>query len=134
VYKRQEQFRFPTLEKGPGWMIEIVAGSIEAGETAEACIRREIREEIGYEVLALEPISRFYVSPGGVSERISVFYCAVAEADLKDPHASGVIAQNERVARVVMNEAQFFEAVESGAIQDAKSIIAAQWLRRKLAR
>ena len=27
-----EQFRFPTLEKGPGWLIEVIAGMVEAGE------------------------------------------------------------------------------------------------------
>lgn len=129
-----EQFRYPTYEKGPGWMIEIVAGSIEEGETAEDCIRREMREEIGYEIDALEFISRFYVSPGGASERIFLFYCAVNETHLKDPAARGLAHQNERVSRIEMPEEEFFSAIETGVVQDAKSIVAGLWLRRKLGR
>jgi NADH pyrophosphatase NudC (nudix superfamily) len=30
---------------------------VESGETPEACIRREVREESGYEIARLEPIA-----------------------------------------------------------------------------
>ena len=59
------QFRYPTYEKGPGWISELVAGVIEKDESPDTTIRREILEEIGYEVLKLIYISSFYVSPGG---------------------------------------------------------------------
>jgi hypothetical protein len=29
------QFRFPTLEKGPGWVLELVAGTMEFDESPE---------------------------------------------------------------------------------------------------
>src|SRR5580658_8353983 len=55
VYHREEnrflrQFRFPTYEKGQGWLTEVVAGMQEHGEPAEDALKREILEEIGYEV------------------------------------------------------------------------------------
>jgi hypothetical protein len=55
-----EQFRFPTLEKGPGWLIEIIAGMIERGEQPEDSIRREIEEELGYRADCIEHVATFY--------------------------------------------------------------------------
>src|SRR3981081_4038170 len=74
-----KQFRFPTYEKGPGWIVEVGAGGVEDGETREDAIRREVAEETGYEVARLEPIANFYVSPGGSSERILLYYAEVSE-------------------------------------------------------
>ncbi len=43
-----EQFRMATFEKGPGYLVEAMAGSVEEDEEPEACIRREMLEEVGY--------------------------------------------------------------------------------------
>ena len=71
------QFRYPTYEKGPGWLTELVAGMVDPGETPEQSMRREILEESGYEIERLQHISTFYVSPGGSSERIFLYYVEV---------------------------------------------------------
>jgi hypothetical protein len=42
-------------------------------------LRRELLEEIGYEANLIEPIATFYVSPGGSSERIRLFYVEVSD-------------------------------------------------------
>ena len=125
-----EQFRMPTYEKGAGWMIETIAGAIEPGETPEACIRREILEEVGYSVTQLEPISRFYVSPGGTSERIVLFYAAVRNVDLVNPAASGLAEQQEDVLRISTPREDFIEGCFSGQYEDAKTVIAGMWLAR----
>src|SRR2546421_12150890 len=75
------QFRYPTYEKGPGWMQEAVAGILEPNETPEDALRRELIEEIGYRAGDLTHISTFYVSPGGSSERITLYYAEVGETD-----------------------------------------------------
>ena len=126
-----EQFRMPTYEKGPGWMIETIAGAIEENETPEACIRREILEEVGFSVSTLEQIGRFYVSPGGTSERIVLFYAAVRNVDLVDPDANGLHEQQEDVLRVTTSREKFIEGCFSGEYEDAKTIIAGMWLARK---
>ena len=74
------QFKYPTYEKGPGWIMETVAGIVEPGETPESALRREVLEEVGYEVEKIEPIATFYVSPGGSSERILLYYVEVSSA------------------------------------------------------
>ncbi len=58
------QFRYPTYESGGGWTTEVVAGILEKGEQPEDTVRREVEEEVGYQVLELEAISTFYLSPG----------------------------------------------------------------------
>ena len=127
-----EQFRMPTYEKGAGpdrgWVIETIAGAMEDGETAEACIRREIMEEVGYQVGPLEPISRFFVSPGGTSERIWLYYAQVSAADFIDPSASGLAEQKEDVKRIRMPRQEFLVGVRDGRFEDAKTVIAGMWL------
>ena len=58
------QFRYSTLADGTGWLTEVVAGLIDAGETAEQAIRREAVEEAGYDVGRLEPITTVFTTPG----------------------------------------------------------------------
>jgi len=53
------QFKYPSYEKGPGWITEVVAGMIGDGESPEAAMQREIREEIGYETSHLEHLNTF---------------------------------------------------------------------------
>ncbi len=118
------QLRFPTFAKGPGWTTEIVAGMVDPGETPEPAIRREIREETGYEVRKLEPISTFYVTPGGSNERVFLFY---AETDA--PAGAREHSDEEDIALVELSPADAFRMVDAGEIADAKTIIALWWLR-----
>ena len=52
-----EQFRFPTLEKGPGWLLEVMAGMVEPGELPEVTLRRELTEELGYQIRSVTSIT-----------------------------------------------------------------------------
>ncbi len=127
-----EQFRMPTYEKGPGWLLEVAAGTVEPSETPDACIIRELREEIGYEVDAVELIARFYVSPGGTSERIFLYYASVSANMLKDHAASGVASQQEDVKRVEIPTREFLDMAARHQIEDAKTLIAALWLHLRI--
>src|SRR5262245_59884665 len=122
-----EQCRVPTLEKGPGWLIEIFAGLIEPDEQPENSLRREIEEELGYRAERIEHVATFYVSPGGSSERIWVYYAEVGAAG----HVSaggGLPGEHEdiRVFSISLEEAR--TALKDGSIADAKTIIGLQWL------
>jgi ADP-ribose pyrophosphatase len=70
-----EQFRpgaFANDDPNP-WMIEIVAGIIDPGETAAQVCVREGQEEAGLSISELVPLGTFYMSPGGSSETIALF-------------------------------------------------------------
>ncbi len=127
-----EQFRYPTYEKGPGWLWEVVAGVIEENEPPENCIRREIREEIGYAVSTITPIATFYVSPGGTSERIFLYYAEVGEAD-RISAGGGLASENEDIRQVELALPDLWQSLARGEIIDAKTLIAVQWLQLRRA-
>jgi nudix-type nucleoside diphosphatase (YffH/AdpP family) len=122
-----EQFRFPTHEKGPGWMVEIIAGMIDGGEAPEAALRREIEEELGYRAEQVEHIATFFVSPGGSSERIWLYYAEVSESG----HVSdggGLPGEHEEIRILAMSLDEARAALDRGALADAKTIVGLQWL------
>ncbi len=124
------QFRYPAYEKGPGWLIEVVAGVLDKDEKPEEAVRREIEEEIGFQVKDLTPIGTFYVSPGGSSERISLFYAEVTNRD-KISDGGGMAAESEDIQVVEYSLPELWSALDSGQIVDAKTIIALQWFKEK---
>ena len=128
-----EQFRYPTFEKGPGWTLELPAGIIEpkSGEAPEATVRRELIEEIGYEVKSLKRIYCFYPSPGGASETVYLFYAQTSKTSrIHIGGGDSAVGEYIRVVDVPVEKA--FQKVDRQEIIDAKTIIGLQWLRLKL--
>ena len=123
------QFRYPTYQHGPGWMTEIVAGMVNPEESPESAIRREILEETGYQVSALEKVSTFYVSPGGSSERIFLFCADIQGVPVEG--GGGNAAEDEDVCLVRFDVAALPQLLREGYFLDAKTIIALQWLNSK---
>jgi ADP-ribose pyrophosphatase len=122
------QFRYPTLEKGPGWLAEIVAGGLDEGETPEAAMIREIREETGYEVERLEHITTFYTTPGGSSERLILFYAETSGQGARETR-TGLGVGDEDIEVFEVSPADLWRRFESGELQDAKTIVSLLWYR-----
>jgi len=122
-----EQFRYPAHENGQGWLTEIVAGTVDAGDTPMSSMQREIWEEAGYRVSSLQHISTFYVSPGGSSERIHLYYSAVDPSD-GGGKGGGKLSEGEDVLVKTVPVDEALEDLAQNRIVDAKSIIALQWL------
>jgi nudix-type nucleoside diphosphatase (YffH/AdpP family) len=82
-----EQVRFgPIVQGDPApWLLEPVAGLVDAGETPEEAARREAVEEAGVLIDALHFVARYYPSPGGVAQ---VLFSYVGIADLPDEAAT----------------------------------------------
>ena len=62
----------PKLTSSP-WLLELIAGMVEEGETPEGVALRESEEEAGVQVENLQHALSVWDSPGGVLERIHVF-------------------------------------------------------------
>lgn len=116
------QFRYATHEKGPGWMLETVAGVVEPGQDPEEVARRELLEEAGYRAKELEFVSSFYLTPGGSSERIFLFFAEVEDADRVE-EGGGLDAEGEDIEVVEMTEEEVWRAVDAGEIVDAKTLV-----------
>jgi nudix-type nucleoside diphosphatase (YffH/AdpP family) len=126
-----QQFRYPTYEKGDGWMIEIVAGILGKDEKPEEAVRREVLEETGYQVSELTHIFTFYLSPGGSSERIFLYYAEVMNSD-KIASGGGVESEHEDIRILEYSLPEIWQAWHAGEIKDAKTIIALMWLRSRV--
>jgi nudix-type nucleoside diphosphatase (YffH/AdpP family) len=120
-----EQFRLPVLEHDDGWLVEVVAGRVDSGETTEEAFRRETLEEAGYDVANIKQIHRFYPASGTLAEHMTLF-CADAGSRLND---GGGTDDDEDIRVFEWSYDEFFAALDNGEIVDAKTIIAGQWLR-----
>jgi len=122
-----EQFRVGALTAGVDpWSVEIVAGIIDPGETAETTAIRESREEAGVDVADMIPIAHVTASPGGSSETVQV-YCARIDAG-RTGGVFGVAEESEDIRVFVIPSAEALAWTENGRIRNAVSIVAVQWL------
>lgn len=107
------QYRHAAAEE----MLELPAGSIEDGETALECAAREIREETGYEAADLSLLTEFYVSPGFLTERMTVFLATGLSENPSSPD------EDEFLQVVKMPLAAAAEMAFSGGFRDAKTML-----------
>lgn len=122
-----EQFRAGAiLTADKAWLIEIVAGAIEQGETAKEVAYRESIEEAGCEIEELMLINEFYTTPGGSSERISLFYGKVDTTSVGGIH--GLDDEDEDILVTAVKFDEVYQMLESGRIESGIPIIAIQWL------
>lgn len=122
-----EQFRIGAYaaSRHP-WLIEIVAGIIDPGETARTVAHRELSEEAGLVADAFEPIGDVFLSPGGTSETVALFCARVDSSQADGIH--GLDHEHEDIRVAVMAFAAARAALERGDIVSAPAVIALQWL------
>jgi ADP-ribose diphosphatase len=131
-----EQFRIGAFVAGrePGlsgafspWLIEIVAGIIDEGQTAEQVARREAVEEAGCEITHLERIGVILTSPGGSSETVE-FYLGLTHA----PEAGGIHGlddEHEDIRVLVAPPEEVYTWIDQGWIVNGPALVGLQWFR-----
>jgi ADP-ribose pyrophosphatase len=128
-----EQFRAGAYAAGLApWLIETVAGIIEAGEEAADVVRREAREEAGCDIGELEPVGTFILSPGGGSETMALFCGRVDSEGAGGVH--GLDHEDEDIRALVLSTDEALERLRSGQIVNATTALALQWLALNRAR
>jgi nudix-type nucleoside diphosphatase (YffH/AdpP family) len=88
-------------------------------------------EETGYRTSRLEHISTFYVSPGGASERIILYYAEVDNSQ-KVGIGGGLNSEGEYIQVIELSLEEVLKQVQIGTIVDAKTIVGVFWLRNRL--
>ncbi len=124
-----EQFRIGAIESDlpSPWILEPVAGVIDAGETAASTAKREAIEEAGCEILELIPICDYLVSSGTSTER-TMLYCGLINND-KVNELHGLLHESEDIRTHVFTVTEAFELLDQGIISVASGVIALQWLK-----
>jgi ADP-ribose pyrophosphatase len=103
-------------------LMEIPAGTLEAGEAPLACARRELTEEAGYAAGRLTKMFSCYLAPGYSTEKIHFFLASrLVPTKAKQAEDESIIVQ-------AMGLHEALKAVERGKIQDAKTISALYYL------
>ncbi|WP_110875467.1 ADP-ribose diphosphatase [Enterobacter hormaechei] len=109
------------------WLLEMVAGMIEEGESVEDVARREALEEAGLVVGRTKPVLSYLASPGGTTERSSIMVGEVDATTAEGIH--GLADENEDIRVHVVSRELGYQWVEEGKIDNAASVIALQWLQ-----
>lgn len=122
-----KQFRLPTFLNGnkDGMMIEACAGKLD-DEDAASGIKREIKEETGYEVEEVQKIMEVYSTPGTVTEKLYLFVAAYAP-HMKISEGGGLAEEQEHVQVMELSFDEAWQMVNKGEIKDAKTIILLQY-------
>jgi ADP-ribose pyrophosphatase len=99
-------------------LLEVPAGTIDAGEAPEETAARELVEETGYRAGKITRIREWFVSPGFLTEKMYLFLCENLAAGLQ------ALEPDERLRPVVVRWEDAVAMAWDGRIEDAKTIIA----------
>lgn len=123
-----EQFRAGAMGKASSpWLLELVAGIVEPGESADDVARRESIEEAGVELGAIFPITGYLPSPGGCDEWIEVVCALINSCGVGGVH--GLDSEGEDIKVHVIPAVDAFTLVDDNRLNNAAAIIGLQWLK-----
>lgn len=126
-----EQFRVAPFVRGDTrpWMLEPIAGRVDAGETEATTARREAMEEAGLTLRDLHLVGGYYPSPGAVTEYVTSY---VGIADLPDDVVGigGLADENEDIASLVLSYEDLMSLADQGALDTGPLMLSALWLAR----
>jgi nudix-type nucleoside diphosphatase (YffH/AdpP family) len=120
------QFRFPAFVNGhSGLLVEAAAGLLDEA-TPEDRIKVEVEEETGYRVDHVRKIFEAFMSPGSVTEKLH-FFVAAYDGSSKVTRGGGNRTEGEDIEVIELPIDDAMKAIESGAIEDGKTIILLQY-------
>lgn len=127
-----EQFRLPALVAGiDPILVELPAGLMDDGETAEQTARREMQEEMALSVTDLLHVGDFLLTPGGADE-LCTLYVGRAVAPPTDAEGiaghAGMVEEHEDIRVRVWPAEQAIAAAVGGRFANSVTMIGLLWL------
>jgi ADP-ribose pyrophosphatase len=101
-----------------GFIYEIPAGRLDAGEDPADCARRELQEETGCAAGKIEHLYTMYTTPGFTDELIHIFMAT----DLV--HGDSATEADEFLTLETVTLSRALELIKKGEIKDAKTTTA----------
>ena len=107
------QYRLPAAR----YLWELPAGTVDPGEKPLQTARRELIEETGYRARTWRKLASFFVSPGYVAERMTIYLATDLTAGKAAP------MDDERIEARWFTAAEVARLIGAGNIEDAKTIV-----------
>jgi ADP-ribose pyrophosphatase len=107
-----QQYRHATRQ----YLWELVAGRIDAGETARQAAARELIEETGYRATKFYIFLDIFPTPGFLEERMFILLADGLTEGEAQPE------EDEKIVSRPYNRKQLEEMIRNGKLRDAKSI------------
>lgn len=102
------------------YLLEIPAGTLEAGESPLACAARELEEETGYSAAEIVPLGRTHILPAYSDELIHLFIARGLTRARQNLDPDEIIRTREYPLE------RLLEMIADGGITDALTILALQ--------
>jgi ADP-ribose pyrophosphatase len=107
------QYRLPAAK----YLWELPAGRLDPGEKPLQAARRELIEETGYRARTWRKLAAFWVSPGYVQERMTIYLATDLTAGEATP------MDDERIETRWFTSLELAKMIRTGQIEDAKTMI-----------
>lgn len=107
------QYRLPAKR----YLWELPAGRLDPGESALAAARRELVEETGFRARQWTRLASFYVSPGFLDEKMTIYVARELTEGKQEP------MEDERIELGWFTMRECDRMIRSGKVMDAKTII-----------
>ena len=107
------QYRLPAGKN----LWELPAGRLDPGEKPLQAAKRELIEETGYRARSWSKLASFWVSPGYVQERMTIYLATGLTAGPATP------MEDERIEARWFTRKELQEMIRTGRIEDAKTIV-----------
>ncbi|MEM6854537.1 MAG: NUDIX hydrolase [Planctomycetota bacterium] len=95
---------------------ELPAGTVEPGESPDACAPRELTEETGYRAEAVVKLTEFFPTPGFCTELLHAYRAEGLTFTGQD------LDETEKITAQAVAWDRAMKMVEDGTIRDAKTI------------
>ena len=103
------------------YMWELVAGSMEPGESIIRAARRELQEETGYRAGSLKRLFSFYPSPGFLTEQMHLVEARDLTLSTATPE------EDERIKVRAFSRSEIEKLLRKKKIIDGKTLVGVLW-------
>ena len=106
-----------------GYLWEVPAGTLDAGESPTFCAHRELREEAGVEAATLTHLATVFTTPGFTDERIHLFAASGLTRVPAAPEADEFMEIHE------VRWSEVGRMIRAGEVHDGKTLVSLMYVQ-----